>query len=145
MSIAFVKAAKEIAQQNYSTDVFNLYIKVMADYSLAIAQNVGANLVVVMTASFLHKLADGVTGTFRSNRLIPVLRDIGFDESKINAINICIDNLIPENRALRKTKEELVVADAYILAYWRDFRHQKPIPHFEYAESQKLLQKIDLH
>ena len=85
MSIAFVKAAMKYAENTYSSHDYQKIINVMADYSLAIAQDVQADPIVCMTVSFLHKLADGVTGNFRSNRVIPVVREIGFDYNTIDA------------------------------------------------------------
>ena len=144
MSVTFVKLARDIAQKKYTSAEFNQYIKVMADYSLAIAQQVKADPVVCMTASFLHKMADGVTGNYRSNLINPVLRDIGFEAKFIDAINSCIDNLLPEQKSNRQSLEERVVGDAYILTYWEShFGNRKEIPTLEFEASQKIFQKVE--
>jgi hypothetical protein len=142
LSVAFVKAAMDYSKNKFDQQTFETYIKVMADFSLAIALKVEANPVVCMTASILHKIADGVTGDFRANLINPILRDIGFDANSINIINSCIDNLLPENKNLRQSKEEKVVGDAYILTYWNEIENIK-VPYLEFEESEKLLHKTD--
>ena len=144
MSIVFVKTALNYAKDNFSTEIFNQYIKKMSDYSLKIAQTVGGNPIICMTASLLHKLADGVSGDFRSNRINPVLREIGFDTKNIDAINDCINNLIPENKDKRKSIEAKVVGDAFILTYSREINNKDlSIPYLEFEISEKLFHSAE--
>lgn len=140
MSISFVKAAMEYAQSKYSSHDYQNFIKVMADYSLAIAQEVQADPIVCMTASFLHKMADGLTGNFRSNTIIPVVREIGFDYSTIDAISSCINKLLPEQNQQRN-KNDKVVADAYLLTYRASYKKRKLKSLFEFDVSLKLFTK----
>ncbi|MHA2363117.1 MAG: hypothetical protein ACXAC7_04115 [Candidatus Hodarchaeales archaeon] len=119
------------AQKQYAPEIIKDYIKKMADFSLAIAKTINVNPIICITASILHKMADGVIGTNRSNTINPVLREIGYNANTIDAINNCINHLLPENRVLQTTKEEQVVGDAYLLTYWDNLTTFTPQFHFD--------------
>ena len=137
MSILFVKSAMMYAQKKFSADMYECHIKKMADYSLIIAQSIHSNPVICMTASFLHKVADGVTGYFRANNINPILREIGFDDKTLNTILDCINHLLPEYQRLQASNEEKITGDAYILTYWKNF-HINFTPHFHFDISGEL-------
>ena len=108
----------------------------MADYSLEIAQNAGANPIVCMISSLLHRLATNVTGEFRSNKVNALLREFGFDSKTIDLINICVINLLPEYKLNQQSNEEKVVSDAYLLTYWQELKDCENYSfNFKYSEN----------
>lgn len=140
MSVHFLKIVVDYSKKNFSAD-YDTVIKPMADFSLQLAQIVGANPIICMISSLLHKLADNTTGEFRSNKVNALLREFGFNSEMIDSINSCILNFIPAHRNDQNTPEERVVADAYILTYWReldnaDFK-------FNFFQSEQIFMAID--
>ncbi|MFX0065346.1 MAG: hypothetical protein ACFFC7_24510 [Candidatus Hermodarchaeota archaeon] len=143
MQSIYIKRVMEFVINNFSKVTYDRYLLVMTDYSLAIAQQVGANPVICMTASLLHKLADNASGPFRANRINPVLRRCGYEAASINKIMDCVTNLLPENQSQRKSLEERVVADAYLLTYWFEMTGLYNIK-FEFDVSEKIFHTIKI-
>lgn len=114
----------------------------MSDFALQIAQEVGADPLLCMIASLLHRWAEGKTGEFRSNQANSILRECGVDAKSTNRINDIINHLLPQTQPLQKSLEEQVVADAYILTYWQNFSGYDEIK-FNFEISDKIFQNID--
>ena len=113
----------------------------MADYSLQLAQFVGADPIVCMVSSLLHKLADRTTGEFRANKVNALLREFGFNSDIIDSINNCVLNFIPNNQKNQTSLEEKVVGDAYVLTYWKqlpDINYK-----FNFYQSEQIFHNID--
>jgi hypothetical protein len=130
----------EFAKKNFQTD-YDALIKPMADYSLQLAQIVGADPVVCMISSLLHKLADKTIGEFRSNKVNAVLREFGFNATLIEAINNCVKNFIPSHQQMQESIEEKVVGDAYILTYWKELSNSDY--KFNFFQSEQIFHNID--
>ncbi|MFX1253637.1 MAG: hypothetical protein ACFFCZ_18645 [Promethearchaeota archaeon] len=143
MQSIYIGRVMAFVLDNFSKATYERYLLVMTDYSLAIAQQVGANPVICMTASLLHKLADNASGPFRANRINPVLRRCGYEGALIKKIMDCVTNLLPENQSHRKTLEERVVADAYLLTYWLEMTGHYDIK-FEFDVSEKIFHNINI-
>lgn len=140
MSVNYLKIVVEYSKKNFPDD-YDTVIKPMADYSLQLAQLVGADPITCMISSLLHKLADDTTGEFRFNKVNALLREFGFNSDLIDRINNCVLNFIPENRNNQQSQEEKVVGDAYVLTYWKtltngDFK-------FNFFQSEQIFHNID--
>jgi len=134
LSVGIIKDMVTLAKEKFGEE-FAQYIKPMSDYSLQIAQQVGADPLICMISSLLHRWAEGTTGDFRANKVNSILREFGFDANTIDHINDIINHLLPETQHKQVTVEEKVVGDAYILSYWKRFTNYDNIKfNFELAE-----------
>lgn len=113
----------------------------MADYSLQLAQLLGADPIICMISSLLHKMADNTSGEFRANKVNAQLREFGLKSDVIDRINNCVLNLIPENQQDQESVEEKVVGDAYVLTYWKilSITNYK----FNFYQSEQIFHSID--
>lgn len=139
MSINYLKIVVDYAKKNFPD--YDISIKPMTDYSLQLAQFVGADPIICMVSSLLHKLADNTIGEFRGNKANALLREFGFKSETIDAINNCIVNFIPSHQGFQETVEEKVVGDAYVLTYWKSIpdSHYK----FNFYQSEQIFHNID--
>ncbi|MFX0094153.1 MAG: hypothetical protein ACFFBD_20615 [Candidatus Hodarchaeota archaeon] len=138
-----MKALLNYIKANYSKSIYNQYLRVMADFALVIAQEVGADPIICTSAALLHKLADNITGPYRANKVNPVLRDCGYEGKVIQKVMACVVNLLPENQSNRTTLEEKVVADAYLLTYWPEITGNFEFG-FELEVSEKIFLEMDI-
>ena len=143
MNAIYIKQVMEYVMNNFPRAIYDRYLRVMTDYALAIAQRVGADPVICMTASLLHKLADNATGPYRANKINPVLRDCGFEGAVISSILRCVTNLLPADQSKRMSLEEKVVADAYLLTYWSELTGFYEL-NFEFEVSEKLFHSMEV-
>ncbi|MFX1534331.1 MAG: hypothetical protein ACFFDI_08930 [Promethearchaeota archaeon] len=143
MRSIYIRRVMEFVLKNFSKVTYDRYLRVMTDYSLVIAQQVGANPEICMTASLLHRLTENASGPFRANKINPVLRRCGYQATSINKIMDCVTNLLPENQSQRKSLEERVVADAYLLTYWFEMTGLYDLK-FEFDVSENIFHTITL-
>ena len=113
----------------------------MTDYSLQLAQLIGADPIICMISSLLHKSADNTSGEFRSNKVNALLREFGFNSDMIDRINDCIINFIPEYQDRQSSLEEKVVGDAYVLTYWKTLQIENY--RFNFYQSEQIFHNID--
>ncbi len=135
-----LKIVVEYSKKNFSSD-YDILIKPMADYSLQLAQLLGADPIICMISSLLHKTADNTVGEFRANKVNAILREFGFGAEVIEKVNNCVLNLIPEHHQAQETIEEKIVGDAYVLTYWKiiPFTNYK----FNFYQSEQIFHSID--
>lgn len=136
MSLGFVKLVTIYVQKRFPSEEYKTAIKPMVELALTLSQQVGADPVVCVTASLLHRVAHGVTGPHRANLVTPILRESGFNGEMINRINECIFTLLPDCLGKRGSVEERVVADAYLLTYRGEIHPSESM--FELQESKIL-------
>lgn len=141
MSVGEIKKIVAFAKEKFEIDFLD-YVKPMSDYSLALAQTVKADPLVCMITSLLHRFAEGITGDFRANKVNHVLREFGFESNTIDKINDAINRMLPETKNKQYSLEDKVVADAYILTYWRNFTNYDKIS-FNYEESERIFHSIE--
>jgi HD superfamily phosphodiesterase len=141
LNVGIVKDIVTLAKYKFG-DEFPRYIKPMSDYALKIAQEVGADPLICMISSLLHRWAEGTTGDFRANKVNSILREFGFDAKTIDHINDIINHLLPETHTKQTTPEEKVVGDAYILAYWKRFVDYENV-HFNFETAEKIFHAIE--
>lgn len=139
LSVDYLKIVVNYSKKQFNSE-YDTFIKPMVDYSLQLAQIVGADPIVCMISSLLHKLADNTTGEFRANKVNALLREFGFKSEIIDAIDNCIVNFIPSNQQHQETKEEKVVGDAYVLTYWKQLTLDYK---FNFFQSEQILLNID--
>lgn len=140
MSVNYLKIVVEYSKKHFSED-YDKLVKPMADYSLQLAQLIGADPIVCMISSLLHKMADNTTGEFRANKANALLREFGFKTELIDSINNCILNFIPENQPYQESAEEKVVGDAYFLTYWKILPTNNY--KFNFFQSEQIFHSID--
>ena len=140
MSVNYLKVIVEYTKKNYNAD-YDTVVKPMADYSLQLAQLIGADPIVCMISSLLHKMADNTKGEFRSNKVNALLREFGFNSDIIDKINDCVINFIPDHQAQQSTVEEKVVGDAYVLTYWKSIQNLDY--KFNFYQSEQIFHNID--
>ena len=102
--MSYLKVVVEYAKRNYKEE-YDKVIKPMADYSLQLAQIVGADPITCIISSLLHKLADNTKGEFRSNKVNALLREFGFKSELIDAVNNCVINFIPIHQKNQESLE----------------------------------------
>ena len=140
LSVSYLKIVVDYSKKSFP-DEYDIFVKPMADYSLQLAQIVGANPIICMISSLLHKLADNTKGEFRSNKVNALLREFGFNSDLIEAINKCVLNFIPEHQTEQASIEEKVVADAFILTYWKTLNTENL--RFNFFQSEQIFHNID--
>ena len=136
----YLKIVVDYSKKAFPTD-YDSYIKPMTDYSLQLAQIVGADPIICMISSLLHKMADNTTGEFRSNKANALLREFGFNSDLIDSINDCILNFLPSHQQFQETIEEKVVGDAYVLTYWKSLSDANY--KFNFYQSEQIFHNID--
>lgn len=139
MSINYLKIVVDYAKKNFAD--YDTIIKPMTDYALQLAQIVGADPIICMVSSLLHKMADNTEGEFRSNKPNALLREFGFKSEIIDAINNCIINFIPVHQGYQESLEEKVVGDAYVLTYWKILPDNNY--RFNFYQSEQIFHNID--
>ena len=140
LSVSYLKIVVEYSKKNFPND-YDTIIKPMADYALQLAQVVGADPIICMISSLLHKLADNTTGEFRFNKVNALLREFGFSSEMIDKINNCVLNFIPEHHKDQASIEEKVVGDAYVLTYWKTLSNGEF--RFNFFQSEQIFHNID--